>query len=146
MSEVIVVPEQETTDAGEAAVAFAAGVAAAESAQASEDAAEALEVAEAAAETAEHAAEVAVEAVIAAEVNGVSREDFEALRAELRAELEDVRGMVADVALGDAEGPLTPERIEREEGPAPEDDGEHQEPAHESKRSGRYGNPRWFSR
>ena len=142
--EVIVVPE-ESSGSGDAAVAFAAGVAAAESAQASEDAAEALEVAEAAADVAEHAAEVALDAVMTADRNGVSYEDMEALRAEFRAELEDVRGMVADIAVGADEGPLTPERIEREEEPAPEEhDG--QEPKTESKRAGKYGSPRWFAR
>lgn len=148
MTEVVVVPAEEasTPEGGEVAgVAFAAGMATAEAAQAGEEAAEAAAVAEVATQEAAGAAAVAVDASATA---WAARDEVDQLRAEFGAGLDEIRGMIADLAVEDApaEGPLTPERIEREEGPAPEgEEGEHQEPAAESKSTGRkYGNPRWF--
>jgi len=142
--QVIVVPEG-TEAAADTATAFAAGVATAEAAQAGEDAAEAAAVAEVAAEEAGAAVAIAAEA---SATSWAAREDVEQLRAELGAGLDEIRGMIADLAVGGAEpeSELTPERIEREEGPGPEEEHDGQEPARESKSAGRYGNPRWFSR
>lgn len=142
--QVIVVPEAEP-EGGEA-VAFAAGVAAAEAAQAGEEAAEAAAVAEVAAE---EAAGAVVVAESAASTAWAARDDVDQLRAEFGAGLDEIRGMIADLAIGGAaeeESPLTPERVEREEGPAPEGEDDGQEPKTESKSAGRYGNPRWFKR
>lgn len=140
---VVVVPEAESEAGGES-VAFAAGVAAAEAAQAGEEAAEAAAVAEVAAE---EAAGAVVVAESAASTAWAARDDVDQLRAELSGALDEIRGMVADLAVGPAESELTPERVERENGPAPDDDqDDDQEEEHESKSAGRYGNPRWFKR
>lgn len=145
--QVIVVPEAEPEGGGEAAVAFAAGVATAEAAQATQEAEEAAAVAEVAVEEAAGAVTVAGEASATA---WAARDDVDQLRAEFSAGLDEIRGMMADLALGAAESPLTPERIERENGPAAEEaqeeHDEHQEPEHESKRPGRYGSAKWFAR
>lgn len=141
MPEVIVVPEPETND--DAGVAFAAGVATAEAAQATEEAGEAAAVAEVAAEEAGAAVEIAGEAASTA---WAAREDVDQLRAEFSGYLDEIRGMLADLATGpEPESEMTPERIERENGPAPEE-GEGQEAATESKGAGRYGNAKWFAR
>lgn len=142
MSEVVVVPEAEP--AGGEAVAFAAGVAAAEAAQAGEEAAEAAAAAEVATEVAEVAAAAADSAHSTA---WAARDDVDQLRAEVAAGMDEIRGMLADLATAPAESELTPERIERENGPGPEEEeSDGQEEEHESKTAGRYGNPRWFKR
>jgi hypothetical protein len=148
VTEVVVVPtgEEESAGGDVAGVAFAAGMATAEAAQAGEEAAQASVVAEVAAEEAAGAVAIAGDASATA---WAAREDVDQLRAEVGAGLDEIRGMIADLAIGggpaEEEGPLTPERIEREEGPAPEGESEHQEPAAESKSAGkRYGNPWWF--
>ena len=140
-AEVIVVPD-ETPETGSDSVAFAAGVAAAEAAQAGEEAEEAA----AAAEVATEVAEVAVtEAAAAQSTAWAARDDVEQLRAEVGAGLDEIRGMLADLATAPAaESELTPERVERENGPGPDDDDQEEE--HEPKRAGRYGSARWFSR
>lgn len=144
MTEVVVVPEPQDTDTDAAGVAFAAGVATAEAAQATQDAEEATAVAEVAVE--ESAAAVAI-AGDASATAWAAREDVDQLRAEFGAGLDEIRGMIADLATAEPESELTPERIAREEGPAPEEEGagDGQEEKHESKTAGRrYGNPRWF--
>jgi hypothetical protein len=143
VADVVVVPEAEP--AGGDAVAFAAGVAAAEAAQAGEEAEEAAAVAEVAAE---EAAGAVVVAESAASTAWAARDDVDQLRAEFSGYLDEIRGMVADLATGPAESELTPERVERENGPGPDDDGEGdgQEEEHESKSAGRYGHPGWFKR
>lgn len=144
MTEVVVVPTEEAAGDDASAVAFAAGVATAEAAQAGEEAAEAAATAEVAAEVAGDAVAIAGDASATA---WAAREDVDQLRAEFGAGLDEIRGMIADLAVGPApESELTPERIEREEGSAPEGDGDGQEAEHESKGAGRYGNPRWFKR
>lgn len=148
MTEVVVVPTEQESEAGGdvAGVAFAAGMATAEASQAGEEAAQAAVVAEVAAEEAAGAVAIAGDASATA---WAAREDVDQLRAEVGAGLDEIRGMIADLAIGGApaeeESALTPERVEREEGPAPEGDDEHQEQSGESNRAGkRYGNPRWF--
>lgn len=145
MPEVVVVPDAEPEAEGTAAVAFAAGVAAAEAAQAGEEAGEAAAVAEVAAE---EAAGAVVVAESAASTAWAARDDVDQLRAEVSAGMDEIRGMLADLATAPAESELTPERVERENGPGPDDDGEDdgQEEEHESKRAGRYGHPGWFKR
>jgi hypothetical protein len=140
MPDVIVVPD-ETAESGSEGVAFAAGVAAAEAAQAGEEAEEAAAVAEVAAEEAAGAVAIAGDAASTA---WAAREDVDQLRAEFSGSLEEIRGMLADLAVP-AESELTPERVERENGPGPEDD-DGQEEEHEPKRAGKYGSSRWFGR
>jgi hypothetical protein len=142
MPEVVVIPDAEPEAEGTAGVAFAAGVAAAEAAQAGEEAEEAAAVAEVAAEEAAGAVAIAGDAASTA---WAAREDVDQLRAEFSGSLDEIRGMLADLAVP-AESELTPERVERENGPGPEGGDDGQEEEHEPKRAGKYGSSRWFGR
>ena len=143
MPDVIVVPEE--APASDGGVAFAAGVAAAEAAQAGEEAEEAAAVAEVAVSVSEDAARMASDATSTA---WAARDDVEQLRAQVSAGMDEIRGMLADLATAPAESELTPERVERESGPGADDgeDGDGQEEEHESERPRHYGNPKWFKR
>lgn len=135
---VVVVEGEGQEDGG----AFAAGVAAATSAQAAEEAEEAVQVAEQAQETAQVAAGAAVEAE---SVAYDAKADVEALRGEVAAGLAELRDLFAAAA--------PPEPVVEEPAvPAPEPKVEKSEPtsqdtsskSHGDEKPKSYGSARWF--